>query len=305
MLQVDDVEPDSDGPGLTAWAEALMGSVSYVLATAASVRHELPTSPHGVAVEDGRVVGTARIRDRVADDGSASVLVSVLPGERGRGIGAALLSWAVDRSAALGASRLTGVVEEDGTSPVVLLHWGFALGDESRMSWVDPRFVPGAAELADADQLGTLEVRPLAEVEPRRVWECHQLAAPDDPSGFSRQLAFQDYLTEEWHDPLLRHDLSQVVVDGTRVVAFSLLRVAGRRGWSSMTAVHPDYRGRRLSLAVKAATLRAAAAAGVRRAATGNSAMNAPVLALNARLGYQLLCTVRSVERPLTPDARS
>ena len=304
MLEVREVSPDADERELAVWAETVMASVPYVLATSASVRHELPSSPHAVAVEDGRVLGTARIRDHVAQDGSARALVTVAPRERGRGLGSALLSWAVERSTRLGASRLTGVAEAEGGAAAVLRHWGFELGGESRMSWVDPRGVPGPDELGDLDRLGDLRVVPGDRVDPARVWECHQLAAPDDPSGFSRQMPFETYLEHEWGDPLLRHDLSQVVLDGDACVAFSLLRVAGRRGWSSMTAVRPSHRARGLSLTAKAETLRAAAQAGVRRSGTGNAATNAPVLALNARLGYQLLCTVRTFERALVADAR-
>jgi GNAT superfamily N-acetyltransferase len=304
MVELREVSQHADERELAAWAEAVMASVRYVLATSASVRHELPTSPHAVAVEEGRVLGTARIRDHVAQDGSASALVTVAPRERGRGIGSALLSWAVERATALGASRLTGVAEDEGGASAVLRHWGFELGGESRMSWVDPRGVPGPDELGDREGLGDLRVVSGDQVDPARVWECHQLAAPDDPSGFSRQMPLEAYLELEWGDPLLRPDLSHVVLDGDECVAFSLLRVAGRRGWSSMTAVRPSHRGRGLSLTAKAATLRAAAAAGVRRSGTGNAATNAPVLALNAHLGYQLLCTVRSFERTLVAGAR-
>ena len=295
MLQTHEVTADSDEPARAAWAETVGGAVPYILSTAATVAREASTSPHGLATVDGRPVGVARIRDRVAVDGHADVLVAVLPGERGRGAGSALMAWAAQRAADLDAVRLTGVADEDGTSERVLEHWGFTLGAGSRMSWVDSRTVP--ADLAPVP--AGLTLRPLAEVDPRAVWQCHQGAAPDDPSGYSRTMPFEEYVDKELGDPLLRHDVSRVLLDGEVCAAYSLIRAAGHRGWSSMTAVAPSHRGRGLSLVAKAAALRAAAVAGIHRCATANSSANTPVLALNERLGYQLLRTVRSVERTL------
>lgn len=297
-MEIDEVTAASDEAVRAAWAETVGVAVPYILSTAGTVLREAPGSPHALATVDGRPVGVARLRDRVADGGHADVLVAVVPGERGSGVGSALMAWATKRATDLGAGRLTGVVDEDGTSEAVLEHWGFTLGARNRMSWVDSRTVPAGLAPVPAG----LRLEQLADVDARAVWECHQAAAPDDPSGYSRTMPFEEYLDRELGDPLLRHDVSRVVLDGDRAAAYSLVRAAGDRGWSSMTAVAPSHRGRGLSLVAKAAALRAAAAAGIHLCATANSSANAPVLALNERLGYQLLRTVRSVERHLDED---
>jgi GNAT superfamily N-acetyltransferase len=53
------------------------------------------------------------------------------------------------------------------------------------------------------------------------------------------------------------------------------------------TGTLPEYRGRGLALAVKLASLRWAAARGVTRVFTSNDETNAPMLAVNRRLGYR------------------
>lgn len=304
MVEVREVGPD-DARAAGAWASTVTRAVPFVLATAASVQRQAGRHPHALALEAGRVVGVARVRDETATDGSCGLLLGVLPRERGAGNGAALMRWTLDRASELGAERLTGATEESGDVPAMVRHWGFRLGSRSRISWVDARDVPAPEVLGDRLPSPDLRLVPVAEAGPEAVWACHQAAAPDDPTGFGHRVPFPSYAEEEWHDPLLRHDLSHAVVDRTgAVVAFTLLRVAGRRGWSSMTAVHPEHRRRGLSLAVKAATLRAAAGAGVRRCSTGNSADNAPVLALNAHLGYQLQMTILRVERDVALGLR-
>ncbi|HEX4976544.1 MAG TPA: GNAT family N-acetyltransferase [Nocardioides sp.] len=304
MVEVREVDPQ-DARAAAAWASTVTQAVPFVLATAASVQQHARQHPHALALRDGRVLGVARVRDQTADDGSCGLLLGVLSRERGAGTGSALLRWTLDRAKDRGAERLTGAAEETGDVPAMVRHWGFRLGGRSRISWVDARDVPPSDVLGDRVPSPDLRLVPVADAGPEAVWACHQATITDDPSGFGRQVPLATYVEEEWGDPLLRHDLSHAAVDEAgRVVAFSLLRVAGRRGWSSMTGVHPEHRRRGLSLAVKAATLRAAAGAGVRQCSTGNSAENAAVLALNSRLGYQLQMTIRRVERDVALGLR-
>jgi GNAT superfamily N-acetyltransferase len=56
-----------------------------------------------------------------------------------------------------------------------------------------------------------------------------------------------------------------------------------------MTGTMPAYRGQGLGLATKVEALRRAKAAGVTEVRTDNHERNAPMLAINRRLGYQTL----------------
>ena len=88
-------------------------------------------------------------------------------------------------------------------------------------------------------------------------------------------------------------------VDG-EVVAFSLVKRDGDRMWSDYTGSLPTYRGRGLARLAKAAALHRAAANGVRVAYTSNDEANAPMLAINARLGYRPVASQWSCLADLT-----
>ena len=77
--------------------------------------------------------------------------------------------------------------------------------------------------------------------------------------------------------------------------------VEGRRGRNEGTGTARDHRGRGLASLAKLAQLRWAADNGVERVITDNDALNAPMLAINRRLG------VRAVRRaaPLRQGALS
>jgi GNAT superfamily N-acetyltransferase len=82
-------------------------------------------------------------------------------------------------------------------------------------------------------------------------------------------------------------------VPSGRLVAVTELLVAPdapQQAWQMETLVLPDHRGRRLGLAVKLANLEelARAAPDVRLVVTGNAKTNAPMIAVNDALGFEI-----------------
>ena len=71
--------------------------------------------------------------------------------------------------------------------------------------------------------------------------------------------------------------------------------------WHDMTAVVPRWRGRGLATALKAETIRAAIAHGAVALETGNDTANAPMRAVNARLGYRPLPDSITMRGAVTP----
>jgi GNAT superfamily N-acetyltransferase len=57
--------------------------------------------------------------------------------------------------------------------------------------------------------------------------------------------------------------------------------------YNAITGVLPGYRGRGIALALKLLAIRAARQSGVRYLRTNNDAENAPMLAVNRKLGYR------------------
>ena len=80
-----------------------------------------------------------------------------------------------------------------------------------------------------------------------------------------------------------------VLVGGEAVTATMLIteRASGR-GENNGTGTLPEHRGRGLALLAKQASLVRAAELGCTTVYTRNDAINAPMLAINRRLGYRL-----------------
>lgn len=69
--------------------------------------------------------------------------------------------------------------------------------------------------------------------------------------------------------------------------------------YTRLTAVHPDYRGQGLGLAVKVTALDWAKARGFTQAYTYNHSVNTAMLAINRGLGYQPQAGIQQLYRPL------
>lgn len=115
-------------------------------------------------------------------------------------------------------------------------------------------------------------------------------AEKDLPGNIDRDwLDFEEWAAETLESPLLDADLSRVVLDGDAVVSFALISADrdGRRAEHEMTGTLRAHRGRGLASLAKVAALRACRDAGISRLTTSNDTTNAPMLAINDRLGYR------------------
>lgn len=264
------------------WAEVVMAASPFLVSSEARVLHEMEHVPgvlaRYVVVAGGEVLGIARLRDD-GQGGGFRLMLQVRPDHRDRGVGRLLM----DRMLAVAdGGPVVAVVNGDDHSTAVAKHWGFDLEREHAIFSVSP----GRVEEAGTAPAG-LDVVPLSEVSCEAVWECHQSAVGDEPSGLTRPMPLEEYLLSEWENPVHRADLGRAVLDGGLVLSYTSMLVAGDRAWSSMTGTRPEHRGRGLATLVKQRSLNALAAAGVTTAWTGNDAANAPMLAVNERLGYR------------------
>lgn len=272
---------DATAADATAWARVVAAASPYLVQDAASTAHEMATEPPDarrlVAEQDGLVVGIARLRVS-AGEGHVSLQLMTHPDHRRQGVGGALLAAcqpAIGRSA---RGEVHSVVEDDDPSRAAARRWGFELTRTFRMSALDPRSLPAPPP---DDRVTRLD-----SVDPRAVWELHIAVVRDDPSGLSLSVPWEEW-HDDWTDPRNRPGLSHGVrVDG-RLVAFSQLGCAGDRAWSNMTGVLPEHRGGGLAVLCKQHTLHAAGRAGIARCFAGNDGRNAPMVAVNDRLGYR------------------
>ena len=254
------------------------------------LRHAAAAEPpdahrrYWAAEERGELVGWATATIEYQRSERPGLLqVSVAPESRKTGLGTALLERCEVHLVELGvATTLSFTTPEEASRSFATAH-GFRHTHTIRISGVDPRTIEPASTPPG------VELRPLAGLDPRKVFELDSEAMLDVPAdGALDDVSFEQWLEDYWRDPDVDLETSVAAVVDDRPVAFSWLRVApGGRAVSDMTGTLRDYRGRGLALLAKRATLVNAARRGVEFVSTQNDETNLPMLRVNEKLGYR------------------
>jgi GNAT superfamily N-acetyltransferase len=297
-------------------AALLRQLVPYWLVTATALRHWIAAAPerlraaHWIAERDDDVVGWADAEFRLSskDPAIGIVWVGVREDARGHGLGRRLYELAARHLTDLGAWKLESwTADEAGRA--FLERRGFAATRRERMSTLDPRLadlseLPALEAAAGIDGYRVVRLRELRD-RPRELHALFDEAHLDVPTDDEpRNLEYGEWERLAWKNPLLDFDLSAVVLHGERPVAFAWLHAdhEGRRAEHELTGTLRSYRGRGLARLAKLAAIRWSAEAGIETLLTGNDSENAPMLAVNRRLGYRPTIVVtelaREVEAP-------
>jgi mycothiol synthase len=253
----------------------------------------VPWSFDVAALRDGRPVAWGACRPRVIapDSPTAFGRLVVLPEERLRGIGGAMLGELGRVAAERGKTDLLfGVMESDGPSRAFLERRRYAVVERTQES----ELLVAESDVDALDAPPGIRITTLA-AEPGLRRGMHAVALhglADAPSG--DPIPPPDY--ERWCAMELdRPDMppdaqfAAVAEDG-EVVGFALLSISSSQPdtlWHSMTATLRPFRGRGVASSLKRATVLYARHHGVRRLRTGNEERNAPMLAINRRMGYR------------------
>jgi GNAT superfamily N-acetyltransferase len=209
-------------------------------------------------------------------------MATVARSHRRQGLGAALYDAAFEHALSLAPARLLTSVYEDEDGIRFARARGFTEEREQQEAVLDPRTV---TELPAPG----IDLRPVADVDPYLVYTADLEATCDMPS--TETIDAMPY--EEWEQHTIQHPLFTAegsfvaMVDGV-AAGVSLLCVDFESGRSlnMFTGTMRAYRGRGLGLAVKLGSIHWAAAHGITTMVTANDAENAPMLAINRRLGY-------------------
>ncbi len=250
-----------------------------------------------VAVIDREIVGvSSALRRWFAGGGQTAFLTTTVRRDRRRrGIGAALYAVADEHARGLGCSRLATSFPETPDGVRFAKARGFRRDRVAVKSCVDPRGVdltplqrvPAGVGLASFSDLhDRLE----------DVFAVHAESWVDEPSSEPvDDVRFGEWL-DELRSPMFSHDGSFVVLDAERVVSVATLYVDHETGRARNggTGTLRSHRGRGLATLAKLAVIRWTAEQGITAIWTTNDETNAPMLAINRKLGYRP--TARDIE---------
>jgi GNAT superfamily N-acetyltransferase len=236
MPSIREVEPERDAAGIVA---LIREAAPDAVITPQSWLHRVRSIPERarprgfVAEDDGIVVGNGyAFFDFFAREPAAAFCVAVVArSRRRRGLGRELHRLAAEHARSAGATRLLAQFHESAAGVAFARAHGYREARAEALSELDPRRV---RDRPPSD----VELVPIAEADPRQVYEVDFAASHDVPA------------TEPFEQ-----------------------------------MPYEEYRG--LARAAKLAVIEWAAANGITRLTTTNDERNAPMLAVNRRLGYR------------------
>lgn len=294
-----DVMPDNpDSPAHARWEDATYpGEVTRLLAVEAT----------GEAVATG---STGRIWMYGPEFERFWLGIWVLPGARGRGVGSRLYRALSDAARAAGKTGFqTELSEAHAEGHRFLAARGFVEVDRAKSVRLDLAGIARpAVEAPPGFALTTLAARPdLVEGVHRVAIE----AFPDIPTGDAPvdPLTLDGFIARDVDQAGIPRDAFFVALDEAGEVAgyasLQLLPGSTTVAWHDMTAVRPAYRGRGAATTLKRATIAWAIDHGLAALETGNDEANAPMRAVNLRLGYRPLPDTIGLNGPLAPTGEA
>jgi GNAT superfamily N-acetyltransferase len=279
----------------------------------------------------GPILGVGTMETALRDNlHSAQVMVGVHPARRRHGVGTAIVQEMCRLASADGRHVLNSVVEvpRDEAEDHPSIHFASSVGFEERLPGnvrhlavpVDPALLDELRAVV-TNARGASDYRTFTFEAP---WpdeyledECELLRrmSTDEPSGDAdreEEVWTLDRLREQDGLRAARRNSALAAValhrPSGRLVAFSELELADdtpHQAWQENTIVDPAHRGHRLGLAVKLANLDFLAehAPDVRTIRTSNAQENAPMIAVNDMLGFEIVGAGMFWQKQLEPGS--
>ena len=263
-----------------AWPESIV--------TEDGLRHWIASVPARAELaliaweENSELLGWATVaRSWWQSDPHAGILsITVDTAHRREGIGNALAKAADEHLGRLGVrTTRAGSLDEPGARALASRR-GFTELAASAVSGVDPRTVeprpvPAGVELVP---LGALD-------DPAPIHALDLELSPDIPNEGFEAIELEEWKAAFWRSPLIDDDASLVALVDGELAGLTMIRLdrPSGRAQNNLCGVRRPHRGRGL---LKSHSLHRAAELGATIALTDNDETNAPMLAVNRRLGY-------------------
>ncbi|MDF2627243.1 MAG: family N-acetyltransferase [Symbiobacteriaceae bacterium] len=232
-------------------------------------------------------------------DGYFWLTLITRPDARLQGVATALLAHAEPWVGAHGGTCIgTGVPDDDRIALTFGTGRGFHIQSiqlESRLTVPTFDETPWAPAIDNVAQSGirffTLADRPGDETI-RNLYELYKTTDLDSP-GYIGLPADQYPKFDQWYDDIFGDDriIPEGVIiaaDGDRFIGCTILQKTGDEGglYTEYTGVLREYRGHQIALALKLLSVRFAKQYGAPYMTTKNDSTNAPMLAINEKMGY-------------------
>ena len=111
------------------------------------------------------------------------------------------------------------------------------------------------------------------------------LDTPDAPGR--TPLSFEQFKHLITENPQITPESVLVALDGQQLIGMTIIMREADSFYTGMTGVIREYRGLGIALALKVLSIQYALEAGAVRMTTHNHSKNAPMIAINMKLGYQ------------------
>jgi GNAT superfamily N-acetyltransferase len=283
-----------------AWPDSII--------TEEGMRHFLTNVPERAEMrllaweEDDAIVGWATVGRAywVADPMHGHLTIAVDPDRRGEGVGSALADAVETHVAELGLVTVrTDTLDEPAAHALAARH-GFREVSSASVSAVDPATVEPLPVPAD------VRLVPLAEIDdPEPVWALDMEVSKDIPNETFESLTLEEWTNEYWRSPVLDDEASLVAFVDGRLAGMTMIRIdrASGRAQNNLAGTLREFRGRGLATLLKSHSLRRAAELGATIVITDNDVENAPMLAINTKLGYRPYARRLTWERLRAPGA--
>jgi len=249
--------------------------------------------------EEGQMVGFYTVlRNTWMRPGHFWMRIIVDIADRHLGIGIRLLNDAV---AFIRAQNATHIESEVWDNCVICLQFaekhGFSIERhtfESRLdlSAFDESRFEGTIEAVEASGIRFFTLADLGNTPEakQKLYEINRLYAADDPSneGWSFP-SFEAFSKRIFEASWFRADGQIIAADGDRWIGLAAVGYYERTNsmHNAFTGVDRAYRGRKIALALKLLAIQCARKYGAKSIMTDNDSLNAPMLAINRKLGYE------------------
>jgi GNAT superfamily N-acetyltransferase len=283
---------------ITSWADR-------AATTPEDMRRWLEHMPPGrivcrlVSVDDQNVVNgyALAVHEVYSPEGYFYVWAGVNEDARGQGYGKALRDalWSFLKQHQ--ATRLvTDAWDDDPRSLAFAEHNGFSIDRHLFKSSLDLTTFDEAPFVGVIDKLVGEGIRFTSLAEEgddeshrRKYHELDEKVSQDIPGYDFHSMDFTEYCLRCFHADIYRPGGRLVAADGDQWIGFATVNTVAANGnaHNEMTGVRREYRGRGIALALKLLAIRFARSIGAQEITTSNDSLNAPMLAVNRKLGYQ------------------